>query len=60
MYLRAASELGETVRTPQSAVDNAIRRARAQMKAESDRYRANSRQGHSIVGALRDFGRYSL
>lgn len=55
MYLHAASELGETVRTWQSTVDNTIRRASAQMKADAHRYRANSRQGHSTVGTFRNF-----
>ncbi|ANI37698.1 hypothetical protein [Mycolicibacterium vaccae] len=59
MYLRTDSGLGEAVRTRHTAVDDAIRRARAQMKAESDRYQAAARQGHTVVKGLRYFDRLS-
>lgn len=60
MYLHTVSEIGQAVRTPLSAIDTAIRHARRQMKAESVRHRAKSRQGHTVASVLRDFGRFSL
>lgn len=60
MYLRTDSGLGQATRTRHTAVDDAIRRARARMAAESDRHRASSGQGRTVVGLLRDLAEFSL